>query len=221
MKSVDEKYDDFDITRSLHQLDTSPHGGLATLDTTHSRHTTRYCRLPMATPHYRELVGVPEFLDLGIRPDIAFATGSLARFGHNPGRVHWEAAKRVLRYLKGTRGWRLTLGGKTVRIAGYTDADWGSDRDDRRSIGAYIVKIGDDAVSWKSNKQSYVAILTEPVPVGAGSGAWRITVLVVSHNAVRRKGRKDLVSKRTGTLVDPQTEELATGYTGLNNRNRI
>ena len=34
-------------------------------------------------------------------PDIAFAT--LARFGHNLGRVYWDAAKRVLRYLKGTK----------------------------------------------------------------------------------------------------------------------
>jgi hypothetical protein len=41
---------------------------------------------------------------LGTRPDIALATNSLPCFGHNPGRVHWEAAKRVLRYLKGTRG---------------------------------------------------------------------------------------------------------------------
>jgi len=36
------------------------------------------------------------------RQDIVFAASSLARFGYNPGRAHWEAAKRVLRYLKGT-----------------------------------------------------------------------------------------------------------------------
>ena len=85
----------------------------------------------MATRPYRELVGALAWLALGTRPDIAYATSSLARFGHNPGRAHWEAAKRVLRYLKGTRGWKLTLGGKTAQIASYTDADWGSDRDDR------------------------------------------------------------------------------------------
>jgi len=61
----------------------------------------------MATCPYRELVGALAWLALGTRPNIAFATSSLPRFGHNPGRVHWEAAKRVLRYLKGTKTRRL------------------------------------------------------------------------------------------------------------------
>ena len=116
----------------------------------------------MATQPYRELVGVLAWIALGTRPDIAYTTSSLAHFSHNPGRVHWEAAKCILRYLKGTRGWKLTLGGKTVQIAGSTDTDWGSDQDDCRLIGVYIVKIRDRAISWKSKKQTSVALsLTE------------------------------------------------------------
>jgi len=83
------------------------------------------------------------WLALGTLPEIAFVASSLARLGHDPGRLHWEAAKRVLRSLKGTRGWRLTLGGKPSRIAAYTDTEWGSHRDDRRSIGAYLIRVGD------------------------------------------------------------------------------
>jgi hypothetical protein len=83
---------------------------------------------------------------------------SLVRFGHNLGRVHWDAAKRVLRYLKGTRAWRLRLGGKAPEVAAYTDADWGSHRDDRRSVGAYIIRTGTGTVIWKSKKQSCVAL---------------------------------------------------------------
>ena len=64
---------------------------------------------------YRELVGTLAWLARGTRPDIEFATSSLARFGHNPGRVHWDVAKRVLRYLKGANQWRLTLGSKSPR----------------------------------------------------------------------------------------------------------
>jgi len=56
-------------------------------------------------------------------------------FGHNPGRMHWEAAKCVLRYLKGTRRWRVVLGGKPAKVMGFADADWGSDCDDRHSVG--------------------------------------------------------------------------------------
>ena len=77
----------------------------------------------MATRPYSELVGSLAWPALGTRPDIAFATSSLARFGHNPGRVHWEAAKQVLHYLKGTTKRRLKLGGKSPGIAAFTDAD--------------------------------------------------------------------------------------------------
>ena len=120
--------------------------------------TTQEEKDEMATQPYRELVGVLAWLALGTRPDIAFATSSLAHFSHNPGHVHWEAAKHVLCYLKGTRGWRLTLGGKMAQIASFTDADWGSNWDNCQSISAYIVKIGDGAISWKSKKQLCIAL---------------------------------------------------------------
>ena len=112
----------------------------------------------MATRPYRELIGALTRIALGTRPDIAFATSLLAHFNHNPGRAHLKAAKRVLRYLKGTKGWRLTLGGEPPQIAGFTDADWGSNLDNRHSIGGYVIKIGSGAVSWKSEEQSCVAL---------------------------------------------------------------
>jgi hypothetical protein len=71
----------------------------------------------MSTRPYRELVEALAWLALGTRQDIAFATSSLARFSYNPGRVPWDAAKRVLRYLKGTKAWRLKLGGKVPEVA--------------------------------------------------------------------------------------------------------
>jgi len=108
----------------------------------------------MATSPYRGLVGALASLTLGTRPDSAFATS----FGHNPGHVHWEAAEQVLLYLKGTKIQCLKLGGKSPRIVAFTDADWGSNRDDQRSIGAYMIKIGDGAVNWKSKRQSCVTL---------------------------------------------------------------
>jgi len=52
---------------------------------------------------YRELVGALSWLALGTRPDIAFAASSLARFGHNPGRAHWEAANVCFAILSARR----------------------------------------------------------------------------------------------------------------------
>ena len=77
--------------------------------------------------------------------------------------------------LKGTRRWRPTLGGKTSRIAVYMDMDWGSHRDDRRSIGAYLISIGDWVVSWKSKKQSCVALSSTETERRRNRCGWRIS----------------------------------------------
>jgi hypothetical protein len=77
----------------------------------------------------------------------------------NPGMRHWEAAKRVLRYLKGTKEVPLVLGGKPI-LQGYSDADFAGDRDDRKSTGAYVFTIGIGAVSWKAKKQVVTALST-------------------------------------------------------------
>ena len=60
------------------------------------------------------------------RPDIAFAVSILSQFMKNPGRMHWEAVKDVMRYLKGTTDLKLTLGGKDRGLEAYVDADWGA-----------------------------------------------------------------------------------------------
>jgi hypothetical protein len=70
---------------------------------------------------------------IGTRPDIAYAIAILSRFSDNPGAVHWEAVKRVFRYLKGTADWWLVFGRNRKGIEGYTGAD-GSMNQDRRAI---------------------------------------------------------------------------------------
>ena len=96
----------------------------------------------MTGNRYRELIGSLQYVALATRPDISFAISKLAQFLVNPAQIHLDAALRVLRYLKGTRRWTLNLGGDIADIAGYTDSDWGGDRDDRKSIGAYIFRMG-------------------------------------------------------------------------------
>lgn len=74
----------------------------------------------------------------------------------NPGRVHLEAALRVLRYLKGTktRARRSAI----ADIAGFTDSYWAGDRDYRKLISAYKFRMRDGIVSWKSKKRASVAL---------------------------------------------------------------
>ena len=70
-----------------------------------------------------------------------FVVGQLAQFLQNPGRVHWEAAKQVVRYLKGSKNLRLTYGGGKQRgIEVYSDADRAS-QDHRHAISGFAVLI--------------------------------------------------------------------------------
>ncbi|CAI7895016.1 unnamed protein product, partial [Closterium sp. NIES-53] len=76
---------------------------------------------------YPELVGCLMYLMTCTRPHLAYPLSLLARYVA-PGRhrkVHWDAAKRVLRYLSSTSGMGLVLGGRgPVVLTGHADASW-------------------------------------------------------------------------------------------------
>ena len=59
---------------------------------------------------YKEAIGLLMYAVIGSRPDITYTVSYLARFMQNPRSVHWEAVKRVIRYLKGTKDAKLTVG---------------------------------------------------------------------------------------------------------------
>lgn len=106
---------------------------------------------------YRELLGSLMYLANTTRPDIAFATTYLSQFNNCYGNEHWQAAKRILRYLKGTADLCLVFKKKGFIINGYTDADWANNFD-RKSFTGFVFLIGGGAVSWQTKKQSTVAL---------------------------------------------------------------
>ena len=86
---------------------------------------------------YRSLVGSLMYLAVCTRPDLSMAVSALSRCSQNPQMVHWEAAKRVLRYFKGTAGEGLGYSpGEEIEIWGYSDASYGSDEETKlRAVG--------------------------------------------------------------------------------------
>jgi hypothetical protein len=102
------------------------------------------------------------YLAVTTRPDIAYSAGVLARFNSNPGFSHWQAAKHLLRYLKGTAHYRIVYQPSLhpEPFITYSDADHGGNPDNGKSTGGYVVKIGTGAVSWSSKLQSLVALST-------------------------------------------------------------
>lgn len=108
---------------------------------------------------YCELIRALMYASIGTRPDISFAVSLLAQFMSNPGRSHWEAAKCVLRYVKGTLDYALTYGLSTTGLVSYSDVDWGS-QSHRHSISGYAFLIDGGAISWSSKKQPIIALST-------------------------------------------------------------
>ncbi|RVW12605.1 Retrovirus-related Pol polyprotein from transposon TNT 1-94 [Vitis vinifera] len=95
------------------------------------------------------------------RPDIAFVVGMLGRYLSNPGSQHWKAAKKVLRYLQGTKDLMLTYQRTSLLdVVGFCDADFAGCIDDKKSTTGYIFMMAGGAVSWKSVKQTLTASST-------------------------------------------------------------
>ena len=82
------------------------------------------------------------------------AVSSLSRYSQNPRMEHWEAAKRVLRYLKGTVGEGIAYSpGEEIAVWGYSDASDGSDNKTKRGRSGFVFMSGGAAVSWGSKLQ--------------------------------------------------------------------
>ncbi|KAL6311085.1 hypothetical protein AAG906_021200 [Vitis piasezkii] len=74
---------------------------------------------------YASAVGSLMYAQVCTRPDIAFAVGMLGRYQSNPGIDHWKAAKKVMRYLQGTKDYKLMYKRTSnLEVVGYSDSDF-------------------------------------------------------------------------------------------------
>ena len=111
---------------------------------------------------YREAIGSLMWAAVATRPDIAFTVSLLSQFLENPGKIHWKAVKRVMRYLNRTKNYKLNLRKNHDGLLGYADADWAS-QDHKHSISAYIFQINGGCISWSCQKQNIVALSSTKV----------------------------------------------------------
>ncbi|XP_024046566.1 uncharacterized mitochondrial protein AtMg00810-like [Citrus sinensis] len=106
---------------------------------------------------YRSMVGSLQYVTL-TRPEIAFIVNKLNQYLSNPSVFHWQVCKRVLRYLQYTTYYGLQFySSGSLKLTAFSDADWGSDLDDRKSVGGYCVYLGNNLISWSSKKQHIVS----------------------------------------------------------------
>nr|VWO99127.1 Uncharacterized protein [Ganoderma boninense] len=144
--------------------------------------TTHEAIADMALIPYKQGVGMCMYVAVTSRPDIAHTVHRLAKYMANPGRAHWEALKRLVRYLAGTRELWLVYGRDSSGLAGFTDADWGTSDDTRHSVCGYVYNLDGGAISWSAKQQNVVALSsTEAEYIGithaAKEAIWLRTLL--------------------------------------------
>ena len=132
-----------------------------------SAKTPMECRLRLSregegeeveSTYFRKLIGCLRYLTL-TRPDLIFSVSYLSRFMSKPYSNHMAAAKRVLRYIKGTVDYGLVyVSDKEPRLTGYYDSDYAGDLDDRKSTSGYIFLLGSKPIAWNCSKQKVVAL---------------------------------------------------------------
>ena len=109
---------------------------------------------------YASLIGSLHYLATVTRPDIAYAVNRLAAYTANPSFTHYGAAKRILRYIKGTKDYGITYHVQSPRLVGppdsnlfygFSDASYAS-ADDRKSVSGYVYLNSGGAITCRLSK---------------------------------------------------------------------
>ena len=123
---------------------------------------------------YQRIIGALMYL-LFTRPDLAHSVNQCSRFMSNPGVVHMNAAKRILRYLAGTMEMGITYTAQPKSrenvLWGFADADHAGDPDSRRSVTGYVLMMCGGAISWSSTRQAVTALSSSEAEFYAASSA--------------------------------------------------
>ena len=108
---------------------------------------------------YQQLIGALLYLAVNTRPDISASVTILSQSNKQPTSVDWTEAKRISRYLKGTKDYELVLGGNgKEELIGYADADWAANRSNRKSNSGYLFQFMNATISWACRKQTCVSL---------------------------------------------------------------
>ena len=142
----------------------------------------------------------------------------------NPTSYHWIAAKRVLRYLKGTINFGLVYvkGVKNLNVIGYIDSDFAGDVEDRKSTLGQVLFLGGLPITWNSLKQKVVALSSceaEYIAITSAvcQGVW-IAKLVMEVMGVKMEAVKIIVDNQSAIMLSKtsahhnRTKHIDTRY---------
>ncbi|KAL8106163.1 hypothetical protein AgCh_029826 [Apium graveolens] len=128
------------------------------------------------------------------RTDIVYSVGIVSRFLERPTLMHLNAAKRVLRYVRGTLNFGLTYtndSGNNI-LTGYTDSDLAGNLVDRKSKGGMAFYLNESLITWVSQKQRCVAL-----------SSFEVEFMTATVAACQAIWLKNLLSMITGERIGP------------------
>ncbi|XP_050945135.1 secreted RxLR effector protein 161-like [Cucumis melo] len=125
---------------------------------------------------YASDVGSMMYAMLCTRPDICYAVEIVSRYQSNPRLAHWTAVKTILKYLRITMDYMLVYGSKNLILTRYTDSDFQTHRNSRKSTSGSVFTLNGGVVVWRSIKQGCIADSTMEVEYVA---AWKAAKEVV------------------------------------------
>ena len=119
---------------------------------------------------YRSMIGSLLYFTTS-KLDISYSVGVCARYQTNPKESHMTALKRIIKYVKTTTEFGVWYSKDTSDVlAGYSNADWVGNADDRKSTSRGCLCVGNNLVSWMSKKQNSISLsTTEAEYIAAGS----------------------------------------------------
>jgi hypothetical protein len=118
---------------------------------------------------FKKLVGSLMYLTT-TRPDIMYGINLISRFIDTPKNSHWQAGKRLLRYIAGTMNHGILYStSNNIQLVGYTDSDFAGSIDDIKSTSGYAFHLGTGVVAWASKKQPIMTISLAEAEYVAGT----------------------------------------------------
>jgi hypothetical protein len=173
---------------------------------------------------YARLLGCLMYLACGTRPDIAFACSVLARYMSAPSKRHWSMLWGVLRYVASTPNRGIRYSAERAGVEAYSDADYASCVDTRRSVSGRVFMLNGGAIAWGAKQQATVAFSTVEAEAAAGVMAlkecmWLRGLLIeMGHSPFT----VDLLVDNTGAIrnivgeeVRPRLKHVAVAMSGL------
>jgi hypothetical protein len=202
----------------------------------HNMSTCKPCSTPFVPPStsvltessflsdpfsYKSLVGALQYLTF-TRPNLSFAVNSLCQHMHQPTTSHLVAAKRVLRYIRGTLSHGILFQPGPLRLTAFTDSDWAGDPVDRRSTIGFLIFLGNNLLTWASKKQPTVSRSSieaeyRALAVGAVELTWirmllRDLGIYISHALVLWCDNTSAISLASNPVFHARTKHVEIDY---------